>query len=147
MLSIGRQKSLRDPLVGECAAELKFTASQIHVVMWLGVDGPLTMGDLARRVCITEKTITGVIDRLERDGYLQRVRDQSDRRVIRVILTKKGETEFHRLNEHVTEQIERFLSLLDKGDREALFRILEKLRDRVAHAGSSAHTSEKETRP
>ena len=106
----------------------------------------LWLGDLARRVCITEKTMTGVIDRLERDGYLHRLRDQSDRRVVRVVLTKKGEAEFHRLDAHVLEQFQRFLGLLDKGDREALFRILEKLRDRLAQGGPP-NPGEKEAEP
>ncbi|HET9172772.1 MAG TPA: MarR family transcriptional regulator [Actinospica sp.] len=48
-----------------------------------------TPGDLARLTGLTTGAITGVIDRLERDGYVRRVRDSSDRRKIFVELTGK----------------------------------------------------------
>src|SRR5215468_4932005 len=42
--------------------------------------GPITAGDLARRTGLTTGAITGVIDRLEREGFVRRVRDPHDRR-------------------------------------------------------------------
>jgi DNA-binding MarR family transcriptional regulator len=42
--------------------------------------GPLTAGELARRTGLTTGAITGVIDRLEKRGFVQRVRDPDDRR-------------------------------------------------------------------
>ena len=42
--------------------------------------GPITAGDLARRTGLTTGAITGVIDRLERGGFVRRVRDPHDRR-------------------------------------------------------------------
>jgi DNA-binding MarR family transcriptional regulator len=42
--------------------------------------GPITAGDLARRTGLTTGAITGVIDRLERGGFVGRVRDPHDRR-------------------------------------------------------------------
>ena len=77
--SIGRHMTLRDPIIGPTAAESEFSSSQIHALMWCGTEGQLTMGELARRSSVTEKTITGIVDRLERDGLLQRQRDPHDR--------------------------------------------------------------------
>lgn len=142
LTDIGRQRGLRDPILGECAAGSDFTPSQIHALMWLGTDGALTMGELARRSSITEKTITGVVDRLERDGLLQRVRDQADRRVVRVVLTKKGSAAYEDLSGHIQEHLGEFLSLLEPDDREALFRILEKLRDRLARMAAAPGAKE-----
>jgi len=42
--------------------------------------GPITAGDLARRTGLTTGAITGVIDRLEREGFVRRARDPHDRR-------------------------------------------------------------------
>jgi DNA-binding MarR family transcriptional regulator len=133
--TIGRQGSLRDPIVGECGAGTDYSHSQIHVIMWLGSDGPLTMGELAKRAGITEKTITGVVDRLERDGLLARTRDQADRRVVRVALSKKGVSEFQRFQGHMMERMAQFLGLLDEADRTALLRILENLSRRLQATG------------
>jgi DNA-binding MarR family transcriptional regulator len=41
---------------------------------------PLTAGDLARRMGLTTGAVTGIVDRLERAGYVKRVRDPYDRR-------------------------------------------------------------------
>src|SRR5215212_5612336 len=78
VIAVSRNASLRDPIAGMCE-EAQLTPPQIHAVMWLGLDGPLTMGELAKRVGVTEKTITGLVDRLEAAGYLARERDREDR--------------------------------------------------------------------
>src|SRR5262245_12351431 len=46
--------------------------------------GPITAGELAQRTGLTTGAITGVIDRLEKAGFVRRVRDSQDRR--RVII-------------------------------------------------------------
>ena len=75
LIVLARRRSLRDPVAASCDA-LGLTAPQIHALLWLGHDGPLTMGELARRISVTEKTVTGIVDRLERDGFLHRERDR-----------------------------------------------------------------------
>jgi DNA-binding MarR family transcriptional regulator len=126
LFSLGRLYSLRDPLAGLCE-RMELTAPQIHALLWLGQDGALTMGELARRLGITEKTVTGVVDRLEREGHVRRERGPEDRRVIHCRLTAAG-SRLHRKLEHtVVQGLGRMLEHLDATERRALFRILEKL--------------------
>ena len=122
---------MRDPIAA-AAADLDLTPAQIHLVLWLGTDGPLTMGDLARRVAVTEKTITGVVDRLERDGLVQRARDPADRRVVQVRLAPEGERLFRRIDEGIASKLTSFLGLLEAPDRQRLVRMVEKLTARLA---------------
>jgi DNA-binding MarR family transcriptional regulator len=49
----------------------------LDVLDWTG---PIAAGELAQRVGVTSGAITGVIDRLERDGWVRRVADPADRR-------------------------------------------------------------------
>lgn len=123
---LGRMRPLRDP-IALAVEELGFTPSQIHSILWLGTDGALTMSELAARIGITEKTITGVVDRLERADFAQRTRSETDRRVVRVTLTDKGLTLFARFDGHLRAQMNRLLKVLDPSDRQALVRILQKL--------------------
>ena len=51
----------------------------------LDVYGPLTPGRLAQLTGLTTGSVTGVIDRLERGGFVSRERDDADRRKVRVI--------------------------------------------------------------
>src|SRR3712207_6714532 len=55
--------------------------------------GPITAGELAERVGLTTGAITGVIDRLERAGLVQRARDPHDRRRIVLELLSNPEHE------------------------------------------------------
>jgi DNA-binding MarR family transcriptional regulator len=133
LAALGRRSSLRDPLA-QLTESLELTAPQVHTVAWLGRDGALPMGELARRVGVTEKTITGIVDRLEREEYVQRERDASDRRVVHVRLTPRGQETSDRIQEQARAGLGAFLSLLDPEERTALLRIFEKLVARVSVA-------------
>jgi DNA-binding MarR family transcriptional regulator len=130
LLALGRRRSLRDPIASTCE-QLQFTPPQVHALLWLGTDGPLTMGELARRLGVTEKTVTGVVDRLEREGHLLRERSASDRRVVRCRLTPDGQQTWQKLDRFMAQSMGQMLGVLDAGDRKALFRILEKLLRRM----------------
>ena len=130
LLALGRRRSLRDPIAGMCE-QLQFTPPQVHAILWLGRDGALTMGDLARRLGVTEKTVTGVVDRLERQGHLARERSATDRRVVHCRLTEDGQATWQRLERLVAAGMRQFLGILDTSDRKALFSILEKLVKRI----------------
>jgi len=56
-------------------------------------DGPLTPSALARRAGLHPATMTGILDRLERGGWVTRERDPSDRRavVVRALRDRNGE--------------------------------------------------------
>jgi DNA-binding MarR family transcriptional regulator len=136
ILALARLRPLRDPVAATCA-DLALTPPQIHALLWLGEDGPLTMGELARRVSVTEKTVTGIVDRLERDGHLARERDPEDRRVVRTRLTRSGEEVYRRIHQEIQASVARLLGLLDATDRRALLRIVDRIIERlgVADAG------------
>lgn len=138
LIALGRRRPLRDP-ISTTMDEMELTPPQLHALLWLGHDGPLTMGDLARRSGITEKTITGVVDRLERLGLAERVRGEADRRVVRARLTRKGSNTYRRIDGLMREKLQRLLSRLDAADRRDLFRIIGNLLASLA-ADSKEHT-------
>lgn len=140
LLALGRRRPLRDP-ISTTMEEMELTPPQLHALLWLGSDGPLTMGDLARRGGITEKTITGVVDRLERLGLAERVRGSADRRVVRARLTRKGGNTYRRLDDQMKEKLRRILARLDAADRRDLFRILGNLFASLAAESSKERTS------
>jgi len=130
LLELVRACGSRLPIVDAHAYE-GITTPQLNALLWLGVDGPLTMGELARRGGITEKTITGIVDRLERATLVRRERDERDRRIVRARLTRKGSASFRRLRSDIEERLGILLGLLEPGDQQALFRILETICQRL----------------
>jgi len=129
LLELGRRRPLRDPL--SSGNELELVGPQLHTLVWLGHDGPLTMGELARRLGVSEKGFTGVADRMEDAGYCQRERDTEDRRVVRLRLTTLGEELFARSAARLDKRLGFLLDALPAPDRDALFRILVRLGDHL----------------
>jgi DNA-binding MarR family transcriptional regulator len=67
------------------------TGPQLLVLKVIGERARPTMGEIAEAVHLSQATITGVLDRLERKGLVQRTRDDPDRRKIRVVATPAAE--------------------------------------------------------
>lgn len=67
------------------AQELGLGASDSQFLTLLQAHGPLTPGRLAELSRLTTGTVTGVLDRLEKAGFVRRERDPHDRR--KVIVT------------------------------------------------------------
>lgn len=131
LVTLSRRRPMRDPVAAACEG-LDVTPAQLHILMWLGNDGALTMGELARRVGVTEKTITGVVDRMERDRLVQRERDPADRRVVHVTLAPRGTTLHRSIDQGIESKLKQLLALLEAGDRRHLVRITEKLTAKLA---------------
>ena len=61
-----------------------------------GRQGP-TVGELAEHLILRHHSVVGLVDRLERQGLVERVRDGDDRRQVRIQLTAEGATKLRRL--------------------------------------------------
>jgi MarR family transcriptional regulator, 2-MHQ and catechol-resistance regulon repressor len=65
------------------------------VIATLGNTQGMLMNELAQRTLVTKGTLTGIVDRLEKKGLVQREVPPNNRRCFRVVLTQKGEEVFH----------------------------------------------------
>ncbi|WP_027185554.1 MarR family winged helix-turn-helix transcriptional regulator [Desulfovibrio inopinatus] len=61
------------------------------ILKWLYEEGPLPMGVLAKKIGRQKNTVTTLIRKLERTGYVERNTDSHDNRVQRICLTEKGQ--------------------------------------------------------
>ena len=75
----------------EVSKNYGITGPQLWVIKTISLNGKLSLGDLGKGMYLQPSTITGLIDALERRGYVARVRDQEDRRVVKIQLTPKGQ--------------------------------------------------------
>jgi DNA-binding MarR family transcriptional regulator len=70
--------------------ESGLTGPQLLVMQIIFEEGPLTSGGLARSVSLSQATVTTILDRLEKKGYLTRERDTEDKRKVWVQLSGEG---------------------------------------------------------
>jgi MarR family transcriptional regulator, organic hydroperoxide resistance regulator len=72
------------------AEQYGLTGSQLLVLNMLGPKGRVSLSDLSERIRAKNSTVTGIVDRMERDGVVLRRRSEEDRRVVYIELTAKG---------------------------------------------------------
>ena len=66
------------------------SSPQLNCLMALLKKGPLPPSQIARQILVESSTVTGIIDRLEQKGFVQRIRSSKDRRKISIELTDSG---------------------------------------------------------
>ena len=76
------------------------TGPQISAMTHLVMQGPTTLTELSRAMGISHSTASGIVDRLQARGLVQRTQDSADRRYTRV---------------SVTEQVQRYVEQLGEG--------------------------------
>jgi len=87
----------------------------------------LTMGELSGALSVPFSKATRIVDSLVADGYLKRLHDPDDRRVVKVALTDKG-SRLHRTIENFTgEHVQEILSDLTHEEQEILFVLIRKV--------------------
>lgn len=63
---------------------------EVHTIDVIGTKGQTTPSEVARELMVTLGTVTASLNNLERKGYVERTRSQTDRRVVHLSLTSKG---------------------------------------------------------
>ncbi len=102
---------------------------------------PLSMGDLSRRLMVTNGNITGLVDRLARDGLVRRRRSDEDRRVQVVSLTPAGAASFARMAADNRGWVTRLMTGLAREEKEVLFALLGRMKSSVLDAGRNTETA------
>jgi len=91
-------------------------------------DEPITTGEIGRAMVKASQTITGLVDRLEEPGMVERVFDRRDRRKTWVRLTEKGESKFAEAFPAANRLAEELSAVLTDQELKDLRVTLEKLR-------------------
>ena len=101
--------------------------AQLRVLTALDEDGGVPAGRLAERAGVTPATVTGMLDILEEQGVVTRVRSRDDRRVVLARLTGEGRRLRDRRRAEVRRVFEDALATLDPADLAAAPRVLRRL--------------------
>ena len=91
----------------------------------------LTMGELARRLLVSNGNLTGLTSRLVKEGLVTRATASHDRRAQRVRLTAAGKRAFDAMAADHRRWIESMLSGMDGAESKQLYRLMGRLKDTV----------------
>jgi DNA-binding MarR family transcriptional regulator len=91
----------------------------------------LTMGELSERLKVSNGNVTGVVERLVREGLVERTALPTDRRSYKVALTAAGHTAFAAMAARHAGWIDSLLGDLSDGEIEQLMGLLGRLRRAV----------------
>lgn len=119
----------------------------LNVLTALEGEGPLSMTRLAQAMDISDASATGIIDRMEKRGLVERRHDTDDRRKVLVQPTEAGIGLFRTMAEHRREILTKVLDELDEDELNHLligFRALTAARQRVL---ARQHPDANETPP
>lgn len=93
------------------AGDINITGPQGMLIGTLLHNGEMKISDLSEKLSLSNSTVSGIIDRLEKQKIVERIRSEEDRRVVFVRLTeefkKNSEKVFKQVEEYIAEKINR----------------------------------------
>ncbi|MFZ2950476.1 MAG: MarR family transcriptional regulator [Desulfuromonadaceae bacterium] len=104
------------------------TPPQFALLCFLWQQDGLTQVELSEKGQIDRSTLGGLIDRLERNGLLERRKHPQDRRAYRIYLTEQGKNMESTLSACAKRSVKKFTSGLDEDEVAELRRMLKILR-------------------
>ncbi len=124
---VGRAARKMSRITREKVAPYGLTTTQFFLLTALYEEDGILISALAAKVALDKATLTGLLDRLERDDLAERRADPGDRRAIRVHLTAKAEGLREELTELYHENNGTFLSLLSQEEKDVFEWVVNKL--------------------
>jgi len=101
----------------------------LNLLMLLRFNGPLTMSRLAEMLDVSVASATGIVDRMEKKGVVERRRNDEDRRVVEVHVTEKGEQVFTAMQAERQSNMMKMVSKISDSDLSALLKGLRAVRE------------------
>jgi len=113
------------------AREVGLTGPQLTVIKLLETFENLSLSSLSERIRAQNSTVTGIIDRMEREGLVRRERSTTDRRVVHIRLSDKGQKLAQKIQVEPMEIFRGALGSLSAAEMRELLKILTKIARRV----------------
>lgn len=105
------------------------SVTEMHTIEAIGMYKPRTMTEVACQLDITLGTLTTAINHLVRKGYVERKRSEEDRRIVYIMLTKKGKLAYRIHEKFHSDMVKATIEDLTEEEEKVLVKSLEKLND------------------
>ena len=134
-----RELSAEMETLSEAHARLvKLNRTDLRALEIMARRGPLSAGDLARRLHLTTGAVTGILDRLESEGHTHRTRNPSDRRQVLVAQSAHAHQVARTAVLPMVERLRKALRKFSREDLELAARFIETVKLAIAERSSEA---------
>lgn len=114
----------------------KVTLPQFLIMSFLHQSGSCKMKDLASAMKVSTAAMTGIVNRLVRQGLVARRLDEKDRRIIRIEVNAKGAALVGKINQQRRKMVIDIFGKLSDNDRQEYIRILSQIQDILMQNGA-----------
>ena len=126
--SLGKVSRQMTRVYWERLAKYGLSQPQFFLLIALYEEDNILITRLAEKVALDKSTLTGILDRLERDGLITRQATPNDRRALYIRLTEQSRSLRDDLTHIYNDTNQQFLSRLTDHEREVFDNILDKLK-------------------
>lgn len=109
--------------------EFGLTMMQVRILMNLEKEEDVSVGALSKTMSCAVGNISAACRKLEEGGYLNRVRDKRDERIVRVALSEKGRSAIEKIGEAMQKQYAGCLDAFSNEDLDTMMIGLRRLND------------------
>lgn len=107
--------------------DISHTKFNVLVILYKNAEKGMMLSDIGEQMLVTKANITGLVDRLEKQGLVKRIRDDIDRRKIMAVITEKGKQFTEEVIEEYKKWSKNIMTILDDNEKKHLIHILNKL--------------------
>ena len=122
---IGTVADLKCASLGQMVRS-RLSMTQLHILWLLDHHGEMPMSKLAELLDVSMSNTTGLIDRMEEHGYIERVRSADDRRLV---IVRPGEAGRRAIEENAASRRERIRAAIDRLAPESRANVLAAIRE------------------
>lgn len=98
----------------EILNDVDITPPQFDALQYLRNEENMTIGELSSKMYLACSTVTDLLDRMERNELVKRIKDENDRRIVRIQVLQKGHDLIKMVMETRISYVESILSELDE---------------------------------
>ena len=102
--------------------KLGITRVQIMTLRFVSFNNECKTSDIADCLAVSRPDATRIVDTLVNKGFIKRVYDKNDRRVIRLKITKEGKKAFEDIKKELIINFSEIIDKMEKEDAEALMK-------------------------
>jgi len=116
-------------ILGHLFEEYGLTRSQAIVLHYIyeNLESGITQKDIENHFKVTKSTVSGIVDRLQKGGFIKRVKDKNDSRINHLLITEKAKELDNEVQKVKCDLDDKSTSCLTEDEYETLLNLLDKV--------------------